>query len=206
MNDMTVNDVFRKLRDVGNHYKLEITRVDAQQMADVLEQHLAAQPNGGAADPAEQTGGDGAACGRCGASSEAEASTRCIPDGDSCPGCDEPVASAWSDAAELISSICELNTADPDHPDTVCVNVESLATEIQRAFAPRNAVPDGWQPIETAPRSRRQMILLLTPSGWPQVAWSNTWWTSGFSVENKPTHWMPIPAAPSAGRMGVDRG
>lgn len=51
---------------------------------------------------------------------------------------------------------------------------------------------DGWQPIETAPMDGREMILLLTPSGWPQVAWSNTWWTSGFSVECKPTHWHAI--------------
>lgn len=57
---------------------------------------------------------------------------------------------------------------------------------------------DGWQPIDTAPRTGRQMILLLTPSRWPQVAWSNTWWTAGFSVECKPTHWMPLPAVPSS--------
>ena len=53
-----------------------------------------------------------------------------------------------------------------------------------------------WQPIETAPRKGRDFILLLTPSRFPQVAYSNTWWTSGFSVENKPTHWLPIPAPP----------
>lgn len=55
-----------------------------------------------------------------------------------------------------------------------------------------------WQPIETAPRGGREMILLLTPSRFPQVAFSNTWWTAGFSVENKPTHWLPIPPLPSA--------
>ena len=53
-----------------------------------------------------------------------------------------------------------------------------------------------WQPIETAPRTGRQMILLLTPSRFPQVAFSNTWWTAGFSVDNKPTHWAPIPDLP----------
>lgn len=56
-----------------------------------------------------------------------------------------------------------------------------------------------WQPIETAPRDGRQLILLLTPSGFPQVAYSNTWWTAGFSVECKPTHWMPLPAAAPKG-------
>ena len=55
-----------------------------------------------------------------------------------------------------------------------------------------------WQPIETAPTKGRELILLLTPSKWPQVAYTNTWWTSGFSVENKPTHWMPIPPIEAA--------
>lgn len=55
-----------------------------------------------------------------------------------------------------------------------------------------------WQPIESAPRSGRELILLLTPSGWPQVAYSNTWWTAGFSVECKPTGWYPIPQPPAA--------
>lgn len=50
-----------------------------------------------------------------------------------------------------------------------------------------------WRPMDTAPRKGREMILLLTPSGWPQVAWSNTWWTAGFSVECKPKGWYPIP-------------
>jgi hypothetical protein len=54
-----------------------------------------------------------------------------------------------------------------------------------------------WQPIETAPKSGRDMILLLTQSRFPQVAFSNTWWTSGFSVECKPTHWMPLPPPPT---------
>lgn len=53
-----------------------------------------------------------------------------------------------------------------------------------------------WQPIETAPTLGRELILLLTPSRFPQVAYSNTWWSSGFSVENKPTHWMRIPPIP----------
>jgi hypothetical protein len=49
-----------------------------------------------------------------------------------------------------------------------------------------------WQPIETAPRDGRQKILLKTPYA-PNgtLAYSNTWWTCGFSVECKPTHWRP---------------
>lgn len=53
-----------------------------------------------------------------------------------------------------------------------------------------------WQPIETAPTKGRELILLLTPSGFPQIAYANTWWTAGYSVECKPTHWLPIPKPP----------
>ena len=60
-----------------------------------------------------------------------------------------------------------------------------------------------WQPIETAPKDGRELILLLTPSNWPQVAYSNTWWQGGFSVENKPTHWMPLPTPPKRSMEGV---
>jgi hypothetical protein len=62
----------------------------------------------------------------------------------------------------------------------------------------------GWQPIETAPKKGRELILLLTASRFPQVAYSNTWWTCGFSAENKPTHWMPLPPDPHP--QGEERG
>lgn len=56
----------------------------------------------------------------------------------------------------------------------------------------------GWRPIdENTPRKGRSLILLLTPSLFPQVAYANTWWTAGFSVENKPTHWAPLPEPPA---------
>lgn len=54
-----------------------------------------------------------------------------------------------------------------------------------------------WQPIKTAPRIGRNLILLLTPSGWPQVAYSDTWHMAGFSVECKPTYWLPLPEPPA---------
>lgn len=55
-----------------------------------------------------------------------------------------------------------------------------------------------WQPIETAPKDGRTKILLKTPYS-PNgcEAYSNTWWTVGFSAECKPTHWMPLPSPPS---------
>ena len=67
----------------------------------------------------------------------------------------------------------------------------------RNATRPAPGVPE-WQPIETAPKDGRDLILLLTPSGFPQVTYSNTWWQSGFSVECRPTGWMPLPAHPLA--------
>ena len=50
-----------------------------------------------------------------------------------------------------------------------------------------------WQPISTAPTTGRQKILLKTPySPDGVIAYSNTWWTCGFSVECTPTHWAPV--------------
>lgn len=71
-----------------------------------------------------------------------------------------------------------------------------------------------WQPIETAPkpelsdRSVSRYILGFTPcgDGDPQsmidVVWwepqinGGTWW-SNLDLPAEPTHWMPLPAAPS---------
>jgi hypothetical protein len=51
-----------------------------------------------------------------------------------------------------------------------------------------------WQPISTAPKTGRQKILLKTPySPDGVIAYSNTWWVGGFSIECKPTHWAPAP-------------
>ena len=64
---------------------------------------------------------------------------------------------------------------------------------VRKALAEPEHPMTGWQPIETAPKDGRKLILLLTPSMFPQVAYSNSWWRSGFSIETKPTHWMDIP-------------
>jgi hypothetical protein len=91
------------------------------------------------------------------------------------------------------------NAADRERAELIRLLSEAAA-------ALEAAREDGWQPIETAPRDGRQMILLLTPSRFPQVAFSNTWWTAGFSVECKPTHWRriePLPAIDQArGKAG----
>jgi hypothetical protein len=83
---------------------------------------------------------------------------------------------------------------------------EALATATQAIATPHphadEAAKVEWLPIETAPMSGRELILLLTPSCWPQVAYSNTWWTAGFSIENKPIGWLPIPSTTASPAKG----
>jgi len=103
-------------------------------------------------------------------------------------------AAAGVDVAGLmdVADRYALAQADPAHWRS------ALESDLRLALVGRE-----WQPIETAPKDGRQLILLLTPSGFPQPAYSNTWWMAGFSVECKPTHWMPLPAAaPQAKEQG----
>jgi len=48
--------------------------------------------------PHPQAAQDESKCRRCGATSKAKAETMCTPDGDSCPGCESPLADRWEDA------------------------------------------------------------------------------------------------------------
>ena len=64
------------------------------------------------------------------------------------------------------------------------------------------AVPATWQPIETAPKYESVLILnrgRLVVEAWLCTAWDR--WvrmeTGGADTKLKPTHWMPLPAAPA---------
>lgn len=105
-------------------------------------------------------------------------------------------SAAIADAAEAL-----LDVLDEYPEQLVPINRKSATVNALREAlgADTGKSAEAWQPIETAPKDGRTLILLLTPSGWPQVAWSNTWWTAGFSVENKPMGWAPIPQ-PISGR------
>ncbi|MHB8388222.1 MAG: hypothetical protein ACYDBH_01415 [Acidobacteriaceae bacterium] len=90
---------------------------------------------------------------------------------------------------------CSDNNVAGSYREAVRLTLEAFAAE-------RGKVPE-WQPIETAPTKGRKLILLLLPDGnppqadrWPQVAFSNSWWTGGFPAGGRPTHWMPLPAIP----------
>lgn len=77
------------------------------------------------------------------------------------------------------------------------------------------AEPDGWRPIETAPRDGTD-VLVWTPgydcnvAFWGTDDWqSGHWFTSGghdgtsMTPGQGPSHWMPLPEGPSVGARGA---
>lgn len=64
---------------------------------------------------------------------------------------------------------------------------------IQEAPKPKSQ----WQPIESAPRGFMTKFLVCSPNETPDLAespFSNGEWDLG--ITPRPTHWMPLPAAP----------
>jgi hypothetical protein len=94
-------------------------------------------------------------------------------------------------AAEMALEALEIWEKMQPNTTACAVRIPAIK-ELRQALAEPDTMT-GWQPIETAPKDGRKLILILTPSMWPQLAYSNTWWRAGFSVETKPTHWMDIP-------------
>lgn len=63
-----------------------------------------------------------------------------------------------------------------------------------------------WQPIETAPRDGREIVLLLRGDGPLSYGFDIGFWCvgefcysgSGLPIEEcRPTHWLPIPEPPT---------
>lgn len=94
----------------------------------------------------------------------------------------------------------------------------TLADAAWNRRTPPAAVPDGWHPIETAPKDGTRVLLLTleghisvgawkTPSNGPWVGVINNGpayrvWDLGDVIEYRladlnPTHWQPLPAAPT---------
>lgn len=78
------------------------------------------------------------------------------------------------------------------------------AENVAKAFKALDALEKRleWQPIETAPKKGRDPIYIWGPNYTePQKAYPDTYWTAGFSVETKPTHWQPLPQPPKEGEQ-----
>ena len=87
----------------------------------------------------------------------------------------------------------------------------TLATVTPLYTAPQpesQAVPDGWQPIESAPKSTRSILVHCAEYGntyvvtWREDVEESGWLHFGGCFDRlteTPTHWMPLPAAPAPG-------
>jgi hypothetical protein len=63
----------------------------------------------------------------------------------------------------------------------------------------------GWQPIETAPRDGTEVVGMWMYGGANHciMVWKLDKWCRKFNVNYSytPTHWMPLPAAPTEGEL-----
>lgn len=57
-----------------------------------------------------------------------------------------------------------------------------------------------WEPIETAPKNGRRVLLLDHWGNYEIARWigepHNHWSIDGFRSISRPTHWMPLPEPP----------
>ncbi len=99
---------------------------------------------------------------------------------------------------------------------------KSVAEEVAACIAIMRKEPQGWMPIETAPKDGRPILLFgdcrVTSGNWsapsetPRIIyqdgfapdtewdeWEPYWesWDGGFTEEHPPTHWMPLPPPPA---------
>lgn len=87
-----------------------------------------------------------ATCDRCGATSDSEAESRCVPDGDDCPGCNEPLASAWAIATpscvDDLRRVLQARGKRSDGPAWFVLNlIRELLREEGNSLEPAVATP-----------------------------------------------------------------
>ena len=81
----------------------------------------------------------------------------------------------------------------------------ALTDAINRLAALSSApAREPWQPIETAPKDRTEILAWIPQCGALVLYWENLSddgrWSDGVSrFHREPTHWMPLPSAPSHG-------
>jgi len=94
--------------------------------------------------------------------------------------------------------------SEPDDSDYILGTNDGWNAAIDH-LAPR-IVREGWQPIETAPKDDKVMVLLYWPHWCSRRAiigyWANGYgWCADEALSDQgidPTHWMPLPQPPAS--------
>jgi len=102
---------------------------------------------------------------------------------------------------DMVERGAHVKVSGPLHVICQCDACKSAPPQQQQAEPV--AVLEGWQPIETAPKDGSRVLTYR--SGFLEnmaVAWYSmnldAWLPVNGSAWPEPTHWMPLPAAPSA--------
>lgn len=87
------------------------------------------------------------------------------------------------------------------HPNNVAKDSQGNYAYLGAMFAAweaSQAATMKWQPIETAPKEGKELILLWVPAmGFGLMKWNGIWDDRVYNCDG-PTHWMPLPPAPEA--------
>ena len=89
----------------------------------------------------------------------------------------------------------------------------SAALALPRSPGEPVACPDGWKPIETAPKDRSVIIVsekgAVGEAQWEEGAgwyWAGHHSTDHYGYQIWPTHWQPLPAPPSFENSADNKG
>ena len=95
-----------------------------------------------------------------------------------------------------IDEICRQGDFYSGTPSWLHFDVTGFARAIEAALQPQ-----GWQPIETAPKDGQEFVTANSMQGFVKelVSWNRIhgyWQSKGKSIHMQATHWMPLPARP----------
>ena len=129
----------------------------------------------------------------------------------------DPTEAVIAAAREALENLARIELKDKWARDS--------ADTLRAALAAYDAAPDGWMPIEMAPRDGRKLLMIkgsrfqvcypklfprpiddenrhLKPSDWPSKP-GDLWeyfrddeWAKGHTWAMRPTHWRPLPPPP----------
>jgi hypothetical protein len=110
---------------------------------------------------------------------------------------------AREDIASLVAEVKRLRS--------LCLDRVTEVGELQSALEEIERLKNQWQPIETAPKDGTP-VLLYIPDGhrdrdqrWVGMFKADCWRSLNYSpLSYRPTHWMPLPAAPVTSQAQED--